>query len=177
MHVPTLAEKLGTTAHLSPLLQKARRLGFGPRELEILAVQRGCSHYSTGDEPSIPLTDETTFPNEELAVALLCPALRYDPHTIRCGAAMLSAPGNRPKRLARLLRMERAVQPGRQIAEAGHHFEPENPFWNQLLDALPPSPSPIPGVLPHPTRYVSMTGFTRNGPGLWTRWIRPTSKP
>ncbi len=35
---PTLAEKLGTTAHLSPLLRKARRLGLSPADLQTLAV-------------------------------------------------------------------------------------------------------------------------------------------
>lgn len=84
---PTLAEKLGTTAHLSPLLRKAARLGLGAAELRALAVQRGCRHYQTGNEPA--------------------------------------------------------------------------------------TPPPPPGVLPHPTRYVAMTGFTRQGPGLVVRWIRP----
>jgi hypothetical protein len=41
---PTLAEKLGTTTHLSPLLQKARRLGLGANDLEQLAIQRGCDY-------------------------------------------------------------------------------------------------------------------------------------
>ena len=41
MELLTLAAKLGTTAHLSSLLHRAQRLGLGPRELEILAVQRG----------------------------------------------------------------------------------------------------------------------------------------
>src|SRR5882724_5436447 len=41
MRAPTLAANLGTTTHLSALLQKVRRLGLGPKELEKLAVQRG----------------------------------------------------------------------------------------------------------------------------------------
>ena len=52
---PTLASKLGTTTHLSPLLHKARRLGLDGEKLQILAVQRGCDHYRTGDEPETPL--------------------------------------------------------------------------------------------------------------------------
>ena len=159
--VPTLAEKLGTTTHLSPLLHKARRLGLGPRELEILSVQRGCRHYSDGTEPVEPLVSEHEFSNEELALALLSPALRYNPHSIRCGAAMLSAMGNDPARVARLTRRERSTQPVRQIAEAGRRYEPDNPFWERLISGLPASPRPKSGVLPHPTRYVAMTGFTR----------------
>jgi hypothetical protein len=173
METPTLAAKLGTTTHLSPLLHKARRLGLGPRELETVAVQRGCRHYSNGSEPEKPLAEEAQFSNEELAIALLSVALPYDPHSIRCGAAMVGAEGNDPQRLARLAVMERSETPVRYVAEAGAKFEPQNPFWPELLNALPPTAPPKPGVLPHPTRFVAMTGFTRNGPGLVIEWQRP----
>ena len=173
METETLATKLGTTTHLSPLLRKARRLGVGPSELEILAVQRGCIHYSTGAEPTRLLATEEEFSNEDLALALLSTALRYDPHSLRCGAAMLGAEGNDPQRLARRAVMERCVTPVRHVAEAGRRFEPEHAFWKQLLDALPPGRPPRPGVLPHPTRFVAMTGFTRRGPGLVVEWQRP----
>lgn len=39
MQAPRLAQKLGTTAHLSPLLQKARRLGLDASGLEQLAIE------------------------------------------------------------------------------------------------------------------------------------------
>jgi hypothetical protein len=177
METDTLAARLGTTTHLSPLLHKARRLGLGPRELEMLAVQRGCAHYSTGEEPDQPLATTEDLPDDELSMALLSPALRYDPHSIRCGAAMLGAEGNRPQRLARLAILERAVVPVRHVAEAGRRFEPGNPFWQELLDQLPATPPPKPGVLPHPTRFVCMTGFTRRGPGTVVQWLRPRRKP
>jgi hypothetical protein len=173
METATLAQKLGTTTHISPLLQKARRLGLGPRELEMLAVQRGCRHYSNGMEPPQLLATEDQFSNEQLAVALLSPALRYDPHSIRCGAAMVGAEGNNARRLSRLAILERAVVPLRHVAEAGQRFEPENVFWKDLLALLPALPPAKPGVLPHPTRFVAMTGFTRQGPGLWVEWQRP----
>jgi hypothetical protein len=175
METPTLAAKLGTTTHLSPLLRKAQKLGLGPRELEILAVQRGCRHYSNGTEPEQLLASEGEFSNEELAIALLSTALRCDPHSIRCGAAMLGAEENSPRRLARLAVMERCVAPVRHVAEAGQHFEPENRFWKELLAALPVAPPPKSGVLPHATRFVAMTGFTRQGPGLVVEWQRPTT--
>jgi len=145
-----------------------------PTDLEILAVQRGCVHYSDGSEPGQPLVSEREFSNEELAIALLCPAMPYEPHSIRCGAAMLSAEGNDPRRLARLAVMERSAIPVRHVAEAGRRFEPENRFWMELLAALPQTSPPKPGVLPHPTRFITMTGFTRHGPGLVTEWQRPT---
>jgi len=176
MDAETLAAKLGTTSHLSPLLLKAQRLGLGPKELEILAVQRGCRHYSSGFEPEAPLVVERQFSNEERAVALLSTALRYEPHSIRCGAAMLAAEGNDPRRLARLAVMERCVAPVRYVAEAGRRFEPGNPFWQDLLAMLPKTPPPKSGVLPHPTRFVAMTGFTRRGREVVAEWQRPARR-
>ena len=176
IETPTLAAKLGTTTHLSPLLRKARRLGLGPDELQLLAVQRGCDHYSNGSEPAKPLASEREFSSEELAIALLSTALPYDPHSIRCGAAMLGALANDPRRLARLAVMERCVAPVWHVAKAGQRFEPANSFWRDLLSALPPTPTPKTGVLPHPTRFVAMTGFTRRGPGLVVEWQRPSAR-
>jgi len=173
VNTPTLAEKLGHTPHDSPLLQKAERLGLGPTDLQTLAVQRGCIHYSTGEEPPVPLASEEQFSNEELAIALLCVALPYDPRSLRCGAAMLGADNNSPERLAQLAVRERSVVPVRHVAEAGRKFEPENPFWQALLKALPRVIIPDCGALLHPTRFVAMTGFTRKGPGLVVEWQRP----
>lgn len=176
METPTLAAKLGTTTHLSPLLLKARRLGLGPLELQNLAVQRGCRHYASGTESEGPSVLEGDFSNEELAVALLSTALPYDPHSIRCGAAMLGAQGHDPLRLARMAVLERCVISVRHVAEAGHRFEPENGFWTELLAALPGTPVPPSGVLPHPTRFVAMTGFTRRGRELIVCWQRPSPR-
>ena len=173
---PTLAAKLGTTTHLSPLLRKARRLGLGPKELEILAVQRGCRHYASGSEPDRPLATEKEFSNEELAIALLSTALPYEPHSIRCGAAMLGTEGNEPRRLARLAILERCVVPLRYVAEAATQFEPENRFWQELLAALPVTLPPKPGVMPHRTRFVAMTGFTRRGRETVVEWQRPARR-
>jgi hypothetical protein len=170
---PTLARKLGMTEHISALILKAQRLGLGVRELQMLAVQRGCIHYSQGDERAKPLASEDELSNEELAVALISPALPYDPRNIRIGAAMLGAPGNSPARLAHLAKLERCEIPMRYIAECGIRFEPDNPFWRELTSLLPPS-SPPEGALPHPTRFVAMTGFTRKGPGIVTEWQRPS---
>ena len=177
MDRPTLAEKLGTTTHLSPLLQKARRLGLDAEGLERLAIQRGCSYYHNGEILFPPSVSTHQFPNEELAIALLNPALRYNPQTIRLGAAMLGATGNNVNQIARLARMERSEAIVRYVAEAGKRFEPENPFWTKLLALLPGSFAHKSGVLPHPTRFVAMTGMTRRGVETVTQWIRPTPVP
>ena len=165
---PTLATKLGTTTHLSPLLHKARRLGLDGEKLQILAVQRGCDHYRTGDEPETPLASESALSNEELAIALLCVALPYDPRSIRCGAAMLGADGNSPEMLVRQTILERSEMPVRYVALAGRKFEPENPFWSKLLSLLPDVSIRDKGAFPDPAHFVSPSGSETT-----SRWIRP----
>ena len=173
METETLAAKLGTTTHLSPLLHKARRLGLGPRELEILAVQRGCDYYHDGSPlPPMPVS-RADFSDAELALALLNPALRYDPQTLRLGAAMLGTEGNDPAEITRHAKLERAESIVRYVASAGKRYEPNNPFWASLLALLPSGPPPKSGVVPHPTRFVAMTGITRRGVETVVEWIRP----
>src|SRR5690349_7124415 len=77
--------------------------------------------------------------------------------------------------IARLAVMERCEKVVRYVAEAGQRLEPNNPFWPQVLQRLPPGAPPKSGVLPHPTRFVAMTGFTRRGCETVVEWIRPTA--
>ena len=121
----------------SRLLDKARCLGLRePADLEWLAVARGCWHYRQPEMPESVRVDESLFSNEELAIALLSPNQLYSPHTIRLGAAMLGAPGNSPLIIAELALGEGAGIPVRYIAKAAAQFEPENPFWDELLQKL-----------------------------------------
>ena len=173
VNTPTLAEKLGTTTHLSPLLRKARRLGLDAGGLERLAIQRGCDYYHEGAPLPPPTVNPGQFSDEELALALLNPALRYHPQTLRLGAAMLGAEGNDPEWLAHLAKMERSEAIVRYVGEAGKRFEPQNDFWSRLLALLPARPAPKSSVVPHPTRFVAMTGITRRGVETVTQWIRP----
>jgi hypothetical protein len=170
----TLAEKLGRKPQVSLLLQKAKALGLPDAEaLELLAVARGCWHYRRPEMPEPAKVGDSQFTNEELAIALLSPNLPYSPHTIRLGAAMLGAAGNREKELVNLAKAEGCEAIVSYIAKAGLRFEPNNPLWKDLLAELPQTAEPEDGILPHPTRFVSMTGFTRSGPGKVTVWIRP----
>jgi hypothetical protein len=174
MSIPTLAAMLGTTTHLSPLLMKARRLGLpDAAALESLAVARGCSHYRHPDLASIPDVPPSQLSDAELAIALLSPCLPYSSHTIRVGAAMLGSLENTPDVVARLAVMERCVAAVRYIADAGQRYEPQNPFWTELLSLLPGGAPAKQGVFPDPTRFVAMTGFTRNGPETVVEWQRP----
>ncbi len=171
---PTLAQKMGVEPSVSQLLQKAKGLGLhSPELLESLAVARGCWHYRNSGVVPAPAISESDFSNEELAVALLSPSWPYSPHTIRVGAAMVGAVDNDVATLVDLAVAEGNIAPVRYIASAGLRFEPDNLFWPQLLERLPESAPMDDGVMPHPTRFVSMTGITRGKVGLVTVWIRP----
>lgn len=190
MPTETLARKLGTTAHLSPLLMKARRLGLRTAgDLCTLAVRRGCRYYAGAGDETMTLREEPAaaeppcaatleqFSNEELAIALLSLGLPDSQHRLRVGAAMLAANGNCASEVTRLAVRERCVSVVRHIAKHGRSVEPENPYWQEVLERLPPAPEAEPGTLPHVSRFVAMTGITRHGKKPVMKWIRPTHAP
>src|SRR5436190_10452101 len=133
----TLAEKLGTRPHDSALLRKAKSLGLDTAALERLAVERGCDYYEVRSTTPQHFVSAADFSNIELAIALVNPAMRYEPHSFRLGAAMLSAEGNSPREVAALAIAERCENVVRYVAEAGRKFEPQNSFWVELLGLLP----------------------------------------
>jgi len=109
---------------------------------------------------------------------LLTIAAPYEPHVIRCGAAMLGAVGNDPHQVARLAVWERSEMVMRFVAECGQRFETDNAFWQVLLSLLPVTPAPKDGVLPHPTRFVAMNGYERGvGKRFTAQWQRPRQVP
>jgi len=89
------------------------------------------------------------------------------------GAAMLSAEGNSAQVIARLAKLERGERVVHYIASLGRQVEPENSFWFDLLALIPEFEWPRPDLLPHITRFVAMTGYTRNGRETVMQWIRP----
>ena len=119
IETPTLGAKLGTTTQLSPLLRKARKLGLEAGEIERLAIERGCDYYSGTNPAPAPTIPPHVFTNAELAIALLNPALRYNPQSLRLGAAMLSAEGNSPREIAWLAVLERCECIVRYVAVGG----------------------------------------------------------
>jgi hypothetical protein len=174
MNTPTLGDKLGLPPRASPLLRKAAGLGLpDAAKLEALAVARGCWHYRHPQLATVPTVSESHLSNEELAIALLSSSQPYSPHTIRVGAAMLGAQGNDPATLAGLARTEGCEAAVCYIAQSALKFEPDNPFWHDLLERVPCGQEPADGIFPHPTRFVSMTGITRAGVGRVVVWIRP----
>lgn len=174
VQMETLAQKLGTHEHGSPLLLKAQQAGLhGPQELVDEAIARGCFHYLQGRTPPSQRVSLAALSNTELALALLTPANLYDPWLIRVGAMMLGAEGNDPAQIAQLAASEGCEQVVRAIAEAGMRYEPDAAFWNTLLDLLPPASPLKPGVMPHHSRYVSTPGLTGPRTRGKTVWLRP----
>lgn len=158
----------------SALLKKARALGLDlPLDLERMAIARGCRYYERDlGSKAAPAISEAEFSNEELAIALISPGLSPSAREIRLAAALLGAADINPKRVAALATQEDCAMIVRYIAECGKRYEPENMFWDSLLSALP-SVVVNPDGLPHPTRFIEMTGMIRGKVGLFTSWVRP----
>jgi len=157
----------------SLLLDKARRLGLSlPLDLERLAVMRGCDYYGRDLDPRVPPLGEVPLSNAELAIALIAPSLSPAAREIRLAAALLGARDVQADEAAVLAVQENCAETVRHIALCGRCFEPENSFWQTLLDRLPDVEIDA-GKFPHPTRFVEMTGIDRGKVGVFTRWIRP----
>lgn len=172
--MPSLFRRLGMTSHVSPLRRRLQAAGLpDTQSLMRLAVQRGCRYYRDTVTGTVVDPGKDRVPDEDLAVGLLHGSWEYSPAALRMGAAMLGARDNDPRKVLRLARMERAEAVIREVAEAGLRFEPTHRFWSCLLEGLHDRGRVPTGVLPHPTRFVAMTGITRGGRGIRSQWIRP----
>ena len=157
----------------SPLLDKVRRLGLSlPLDLERLALMRGCDYYARELGPRLPPLGEVPLSNAELAIALVVPSLHPAAREIRLAAALLGAPDVRAEEVTTLAVQEDCPDVVRHIALCGRRFEPENLFWQTLLNQLPNVEIDA-DRMPHATRFVEMTGIDRGKIGVLTRWIRP----
>lgn len=179
----TLAEHLGSTPHLSPLLHKARRLGLSaPEDLLWLAVHRGCTHYTPPDYDADRVCEpgRARLSDLELAIALCSAAQQYDPVLVRCAAQLLGVKSISAAALVRLARMERCEAVIRHIALAAEQVDAgREAFWREVLQQLPGRAALRPGVLPHSSRFMVQTGIT--GPKRATAprrvWLRPHVVP
>jgi hypothetical protein len=156
----------------SRVLDKVRELGLSlPLDLERLAMARGCGYYERDLGPLAATAGEVPLSNVELAIALLAPSLQPTARQIRLAAALLGAADDSAVAVATLAAGENCAGVLRYIASCGSRFEPRNPFWTDLLDALPETEIDR-DRLPHPTRFVEMTGIDRGKVGTSTRWVR-----
>lgn len=160
----------------SRLWAKAQRLGLRlPVDLERLAIARGCDYYERELPPRIPPLGEVALSNAELAIALIAASRSPNAREIRLAAALLGAPGVSADEVATLAIEEKCADVVCHIANSGHRFESNNPFWTAVL-ALLPNVQVDADKLPHPTRFVEMTGIDRGRVGRFTRWIRPRAR-
>lgn len=174
----TLARKLGTTTHKSLLLYELAQMGMdSPTKLVEEAIARGCSHYRINPDKSY----EINFPeasNEKIAMALLSPCNSYEPQWLRIGAQLLSHPSNNPKQLARISIKDRSASVLKYIAQCGRQTEPENPFWQEIINQLQNyQPGPA-NVISHISRFRIETGITdpRTPATPKIIWLRPNRK-
>jgi hypothetical protein len=175
----TIAEVLGGTPHLSPVLRKARRIGLrSVDDLLRLAVLRGCNHYGRPDFEETPVKDPgpNVFTDLDLAIALCSGAQINDPLVIRCAAQLLGSEEINPSQLARRARMERCEVVVAHIATAAAQGDVgRSDFWNVVLADLGPVKPPKPGVLPHRSRFMLQSGIAAPN-GRLTIWLRPKRK-
>jgi hypothetical protein len=176
----TVAEHLGSTPHVSPLLRKLRRLGLSTSDALLgLAAVRGCTHYAPPGWREFPPTDPGggVLSDLELAIALCSGAQDYDPRLLRCAAQLMSAENITPTALARASRMERCETVVGYIADAAKEIDVgHEEFWLRVLAELPVRRHvPPAGVLPHPSRFTLATGLTspRRAGSPRRIWLRP----
>lgn len=171
---PTLAKKLGDTMHVSSFLRRLQQLtGCSQEQLPYWllksAVGRGASHYSQHFDPALP-PDNKSISTEEIGVALCMGHMPDEPVFIRAAAQLLSSPKTDVAWLFRLAEMERTEPVLIHIAAACAKTEPEMEPWKSVREGLHCRRKWNDNVLPHWTRFVSMTGMTREGPGK-TDWL------
>jgi len=170
---PTLARKLGDTAHVSGLaIRLARESGAGERLPEWLlkvAVQRGANHYQREFDPALP-PDLPAIGDEDIGAALCLGEIPYNLDSLRVAAQFLSSPQIDAARLCRLAVQERCEPVLLHIAEIARKHVPAQEPWAYLRLHLLPRRVPHMDALPHWTRLVSHTGMTREGPPR-TDWL------
>jgi hypothetical protein len=168
--MPTLAQELRESSHVSALLRSARLLGFSSTNDFIrLAVTRGCFHYSPGFPSFESDPGLAAVSNEELVSLLLLGSNEFDPFAIRCAAQLISACD--AKLLAFVARRERVERPLAHIATAAlEHDAGNKEYWTKLLACLGEQPLIPEGIMPHWSRFVSQTGVTRDGEGS-VKWL------
>ncbi len=172
---PTLAQKLGDTAHVSGLaIRLARVSGAGERLAEWLlkvAVERGARHYERDFDPALP-PDNPAVSDEQIGVALCLGQHRYALDQLRVAAQLLSSPRVDAERLCQLAIHERVEPVLLHIAAIAEKFAPDDEPWAHLRRHLRPRPVPRADALPHWTRLVSHTGISSHGGPPHTECLR-----
>lgn len=138
-----LANRLGTTWHVSPLMMKIKRLmkKYPAHETDVpedwlidVSIGRGLQQFvrdTAGDETFIP-PPTAEFSNEELVVALCNTALLDRPQMVRMAGHIISRGDLDVMKLKRLIVMERVEVVVAELARAALRIDPEHPAWKTL---------------------------------------------
>jgi hypothetical protein len=173
----SVANTYGSTAHVSPLLHKARRLGLAtPDALLRAAVARGCVHYAPADYNKETLSDPGAdrLTDAELGIAMISGAQVYSPQLMRCAAQLLSGTRVNATEMVRLARMERCEPLLGYIAEQASQWdEGREMFWKSVMAALPRARGLRSDAWPHPSRFMVQAGYRRGGGLHKAVWLRP----
>ena len=170
----TLAEWLGMTRHISPLLQQLKRVkqdvNVMTQWLMNIAYARGASAYPRPPATPEEIQQASDFSDEEIAVALCHPDLPVDMIRIRMTAQLMSKKNTDAAGFARLIKMERTERIFRHIVVCANKIIPHHPLWDRLSESFGNTPLPESGKLPHWSRFAFVTGLTRSGHGK-TIWL------
>lgn len=163
---PTLAQKLGDTAHVSGLAIRLERVsGAGGRLPEWLlkvAVARGAKHYQRDFDAGLP-PDNPSITDEEIGVALCLGQNPYSLDALRVAAQLLSSP--RTDAVQPVSPWHSGKMRTSAVAHCGDRQEARTRSTPVAICARAPSSSPRTRTeaLPHWTRVVSYCGLTRDG--------------
>lgn len=166
----TLAQRLGKTAHVSPLRMKlisiaARYPVNEAASLEDwlieLANRRGARIvFRDGkSDPDALLPDARVISNEELVTALCQLQCQDRPQILRLAAQLISRGGLNECELQRLALRERTGCVLAELARLALRIEPNHPVWNRLREAFRQE---------HPLREPLLH---------WTRLAHPIMQP
>ncbi|SRR6266498_1898884 len=172
---PSLADKLGDTAHVSALLRKVCAMsgideGRVGEWLLKCAVGRGATHYEREFSDDLP-SDKPALSDEELGVALCLGQHDYNPVYVRAAAQLLSSSSINAPRLCRFALMERVESVLFFIAHVAERFAPPAEPWRYLREHLRPRRAIASDALPHWSRFVSQTGVTPFGGPPAIKWL------
>lgn len=173
----TLAERLGTTTHVSPLLFTVRRMmdrfpcrgAVSPGDwLLRLANGRGARIVvpTVGSDGPVCMPDVDEFSDEELVTALLLPHLEDRPQLLRLAAQLVSRGSVSVPRLLWLSKLERTERLLLALATSALRVDPGHAHWSEIHRKLAGLP-PLRDVLLHWTRLAEPVPSPRGVAAGW----------
>ena len=133
----TLAQRLGISAPVSPLLMKIRRLSQGRSLVPWLIAMANDRGYTAvqGTVAAPGPAMSGSLSNEELATAFLLPAMPDEPQSLRLAAQMISRAEVNVSALFRLAEREGVLRLLSGLAQEALKVSPVHEVWLALANA------------------------------------------